>query len=182
MAEQLCKWCRRPIVRGAYAWEHGPEDFYFETCRVTSSIIRTAEPADMRWEHPFAHVIMSRVNPNFIEFRIGTIIDGVKYYQQALIDPVELTTANFDLYGDTLDRMIKRLDKFLDGKDIKMKHAEIDDSFDDGVDYKRKYEATKAVLEYREAELMKLKGPCSSSDCSLHYAHSGPCDISKDKS
>lgn len=35
--------------------------------------------------------------------------------------------------------------------------------------------ATQAVLAYREAELLRLKGPCST--CRLHYAHSGPCDI-----
>ncbi len=37
--------------------------------------------------------------------------------------------------------------------------------------------ATRAVLAERERELLELKGPCSSEDCVLHYAHSGPCDI-----
>lgn len=26
------------------------------------------------------------------------------------------------------------------------------------------------------AELLRLKGPCSNSNCKLHYAHSGPCE------
>lgn len=37
--------------------------------------------------------------------------------------------------------------------------------------------ATDAVCGYREEELLKLKGPCSTDECRLHYAHSGPCDI-----
>lgn len=40
--------------------------------------------------------------------------------------------------------------------------------------------ATQAVLATREAELFRLKGPCSSAlsgPCPLHYAHSGPCDV-----
>ena len=39
-----------------------------------------------------------------------------------------------------------------------------------------KLRATRAVLGYREQELLALKGPCSSSACRLHHAHSGPCD------
>lgn len=35
---------------------------------------------------------------------------------------------------------------------------------------------TQFVLREREAELLKLKGPCSNKTCPLHYAHSGPCD------
>lgn len=31
------------------------------------------------------------------------------------------------------------------------------------------------VLREREAELLQLKGPCSNSNCRLHYAHRGPC-------
>ena len=47
-----------------------------------------------------------------------------------------------------------------------------------GVDYvpKYKYAATRAVLADRERELLKLKGPCSTKTCPLHYAHSGPCE------
>jgi len=37
--------------------------------------------------------------------------------------------------------------------------------------------ALKTVLADRERELFRLKGPCSTADCGLHYAHSGPCDI-----
>lgn len=36
-----------------------------------------------------------------------------------------------------------------------------------------------SVLADREAELLELKGPCSSANCRLHYAHRGPCDIRK---
>ena len=32
------------------------------------------------------------------------------------------------------------------------------------------------ILADREAELFRLKGPCSNKSCSLHYAHSGPCN------
>jgi hypothetical protein len=35
----------------------------------------------------------------------------------------------------------------------------------------------RAILEIRERELRDAKGPCSSKRCSLHRAHSGPCDI-----
>jgi hypothetical protein len=35
--------------------------------------------------------------------------------------------------------------------------------------------ALRAVLADREKELLDLKGPCST--CTLHYAHSGPCDV-----
>lgn len=47
-----------------------------------------------------------------------------------------------------------------------------------------KLQAVKSVLADREAELLKLKGPCSSASqgCPLHYAHSGPCDIPPKKS
>lgn len=37
------------------------------------------------------------------------------------------------------------------------------------------FDAVRAVLGYREAELLALKGPCSNKACSLHRAHSGPC-------
>lgn len=36
--------------------------------------------------------------------------------------------------------------------------------------------AARFVVSVREAELLKLKGPCSNNDCTLHYAHSGPCN------
>ena len=39
-----------------------------------------------------------------------------------------------------------------------------------------KLAAAKAVLAERERELLELKGPCSTKECRLHYAHSGPCD------
>jgi hypothetical protein len=44
-------------------------------------------------------------------------------------------------------------------------------------DLHAKLAATKAVLAERERELRELKGYCSTMACSLHYAHSGPCDI-----
>jgi hypothetical protein len=37
--------------------------------------------------------------------------------------------------------------------------------------------ATRAVLAEREAELLELKGACSTAVCRLHRAHRGPCDI-----
>lgn len=37
--------------------------------------------------------------------------------------------------------------------------------------------AVEFVCGERERELLELKGPCSSPECRLHYAHSGPCDI-----
>lgn len=37
-------------------------------------------------------------------------------------------------------------------------------------------QAAKTVLTDRERELLELKGPCSHTNCRLHYAHSGPCD------
>jgi hypothetical protein len=40
-----------------------------------------------------------------------------------------------------------------------------------------KHRATVSVLAQREAELLALKGPCTTPDCRLHYAHSGPCDL-----
>ncbi|HEY9263238.1 MAG TPA: hypothetical protein VIQ11_01375 [Mycobacterium sp.] len=39
--------------------------------------------------------------------------------------------------------------------------------------------ATRAVLAERERELLELKGPCSTTACRLHYAHSGPCNIKR---
>lgn len=36
--------------------------------------------------------------------------------------------------------------------------------------------ALRGILADRERELLALKGPCSTSRCRLHYAHSGPCD------
>lgn len=36
--------------------------------------------------------------------------------------------------------------------------------------------AARFVVSVREAELLKLKGPCSNNECTLHYAHSGPCN------
>ncbi len=48
----------------------------------------------------------------------------------------------------------------------------------------RRLSAVEAVLAIREGELLALKGPCSSRDhrgsCRLHYAHSGPCDITEE--
>lgn len=37
--------------------------------------------------------------------------------------------------------------------------------------------ALESVLREREQELLEIKGPCSWKDCSLHYAHRGPCAI-----
>ncbi len=40
--------------------------------------------------------------------------------------------------------------------------------------------AARFVRAERERELLELKGPCSGAagqKCRLHYAHSGPCDI-----
>lgn len=37
--------------------------------------------------------------------------------------------------------------------------------------------ALRFVLAERERELLELKGPCSNTDCRLHYAHAGPCDV-----
>lgn len=36
--------------------------------------------------------------------------------------------------------------------------------------------STQFVLQEREAELLKLKGPCRAPQCRLHHAHRGPCD------
>ena len=46
-----------------------------------------------------------------------------------------------------------------------------------GTDLADKLRATKAVLKEREAELLELKGPCTTEECPLHYAHRGPCDV-----
>lgn len=40
-----------------------------------------------------------------------------------------------------------------------------------------KLAASKAVCAERERELLNLKGPCSTPECVLHYAHAGPCDL-----
>lgn len=48
---------------------------------------------------------------------------------------------------------------------------------EEGAALKRRVEILESVLEDRERELLELKGPCSSKQCRLHYAHSGPCDI-----
>lgn len=40
-----------------------------------------------------------------------------------------------------------------------------------------KLRATQNVLAIRERELLDLKGPCSTAECRLHFAHSGPCEI-----
>jgi hypothetical protein len=36
-------------------------------------------------------------------------------------------------------------------------------------------DAARFVCAERERELLDLKGPCSTNNCRLHYAHSGPC-------
>ncbi|AYN57897.1 hypothetical protein PP640_gp45 [Arthrobacter phage Faja] len=41
----------------------------------------------------------------------------------------------------------------------------------------RRLEATQSILKDRERELLEVKGPCSHAACSLHYAHSGPCNL-----
>jgi hypothetical protein len=38
----------------------------------------------------------------------------------------------------------------------------------------------RSIKDDRERELLELKGPCSNSACSLHYAHSGPCNSLND--
>lgn len=43
---------------------------------------------------------------------------------------------------------------------------------------RNKIDSLKRLLADRELELLKLKGPCSNNRCNLHYAHSGPCNIS----
>jgi len=47
---------------------------------------------------------------------------------------------------------------------------------------KYRLDAAKFVLQERERELLALKGPCSFEDCRLHYAHSGPCDTTRNQS
>lgn len=37
--------------------------------------------------------------------------------------------------------------------------------------------AAKAVLADRERELLEIKGTCRTEGCPLHYAHSGPCNM-----
>lgn len=37
--------------------------------------------------------------------------------------------------------------------------------------------AARAILVVRERELLELAGPCSTTACRLHRAHSGPCHI-----
>lgn len=44
-------------------------------------------------------------------------------------------------------------------------------------DLQYRVSALESVLADRERELLDVKGPCSSSRCRLHYAHSGPCDM-----
>ena len=39
--------------------------------------------------------------------------------------------------------------------------------------------ALEAIMAVRLAELLEAKGPCSSAECGLHYAHSGPCATTK---
>jgi hypothetical protein len=48
-----------------------------------------------------------------------------------------------------------------------------------GDDLQRKLDAAHTVLRDRDAELLKLKGPCrwAKDGCRLHWAHSGPCNI-----
>lgn len=41
-------------------------------------------------------------------------------------------------------------------------------------------EAARFVCAERERELLELKGPCSTKSCRLHYAHSGPCDLTRE--
>ena len=49
--------------------------------------------------------------------------------------------------------------------------------FDETERLRHRVSALEAVLIDRERELLEVKGPCSSSRCRLHYAHSGPCDM-----
>lgn len=37
-------------------------------------------------------------------------------------------------------------------------------------------EGLRAILRERERELIEAKGHCRNADCSLHRAHSGPCN------
>lgn len=54
---------------------------------------------------------------------------------------------------------------------------EIRDDLAKEIDKAGRISATRAVLADRERELLELKGPCGSTGCRLHYAHSGPCDV-----
>lgn len=38
-------------------------------------------------------------------------------------------------------------------------------------------EATQRILADRERELLAVQGHCYLGGCSLHYAHSGPCNV-----
>ena len=44
---------------------------------------------------------------------------------------------------------------------------------------KWEYDALRAVLRDREAELLELKGPCRTTGCRSHRAHRGPCNIAE---
>jgi hypothetical protein len=40
----------------------------------------------------------------------------------------------------------------------------------------RRLEHAKRIVRTRESELLEIKGPCINSECSLYYAHRGPCN------
>ncbi|MEV6297830.1 hypothetical protein AB0M02_00320 [Actinoplanes sp. NPDC051861] len=56
------------------------------------------------------------------------------------------------------------------------KHATVHLQVEGMPEVKARISALTSVLAERERELLELKGPCSSTACRLHYAHSGPCD------
>lgn len=42
--------------------------------------------------------------------------------------------------------------------------------------FEARVKALESILNDREAELLEVKGPCRNKDCSLHFAHRGPCN------
>lgn len=91
------------------------------------------------------------------------MMDNREKIQKMLTDLEELLA--------TMDRYFKKLEQiaFQSGVPVMELNAQL-------AAKDAKIAGLRRILRDRENELLLAKGPCSNGSCSLHYAHSGPCD------
>lgn len=69
---------------------------------------------DIRWKNMNASVAPAhKPFQRFLRFEIQVRFDGTLYTSAYLVDPRDFKKAQFDIYGEILDLLVKEMDKAL---------------------------------------------------------------------